>query len=306
MLNLIITADDYGYNSERNLGIKYCLENGAVSRTSAMVNGLACLSGRDILNNLPKKATVGLHLNLTEGRPLQCHSSLRQYGFFSSKQSLTMLLDDDDVIKKSEVKSEIILQINKFKELFGLYPPYVDGHHHVHVFPGIVRDVLASVMSELNIREVRMPHDGTFDEARDDATLNETADGSLRDFLMSVNTEAEKAKSVYKHHSIKFSDHFFGLSTMGLMMTEDKIKNILLKMRSEATNSKTPNKITTCELMAHPGYPCTDPTRGGCGEGADQFAQSTDRLHELNVLNSTSLKQFYRDNNIHLISLVSS
>ena len=39
---LIVTADDMGYNVERNEGIVECFLNKAVTNASLMVNGVAC------------------------------------------------------------------------------------------------------------------------------------------------------------------------------------------------------------------------------------------------------------------------
>ena len=35
-----------------------------------------------------------------------------------------------------QVRKEMQAQIEKFKELTGNFPPYVDGHQHVHILPG--------------------------------------------------------------------------------------------------------------------------------------------------------------------------
>lgn len=39
---LIVTADDMGYNVERNRGIIECFEKGGLTNASLMVNGVAC------------------------------------------------------------------------------------------------------------------------------------------------------------------------------------------------------------------------------------------------------------------------
>lgn len=58
----------------------------------------------------------------------------------------------------------------------------------------------------------------------------------------------------------------------------------------------------TCELMVHPGYPCRNRELGGCGGGADEFAASNEREHEMRVLGSDEMKQFYKKFNIVLSS----
>ena len=58
---------------------------------------------------------------------------------------------------------------------------------------------------------------------------------------------------------------------------------------------------TVCELMVHPGYKSIMGC-GGCGEGPDLFACSSDREHELTTLKSSDLKQFLKSNKISVCS----
>jgi len=60
----------------------------------------------------------------------------------------------------------------------------------------------------------------------------------------------------------------------------------------------------TCELMAHPGYRCQG--LGGCGNasGPDDFACSDEREHELAVLSSDKLKEFYVKQHFKLCSVI--
>ena len=58
---------------------------------------------------------------------------------------------------------------------------------------------------------------------------------------------------------------------------------------------------TVCELMVHPGYRSIMGC-GGCGEGPDSFACSSDREHELTTLESSNLKEFLKSNNISVCS----
>ena len=68
-----------------------------------------------------------------------------------------------------------------------------------------------------------------------------------------------------------------------------------LKLREQQTR-------ITCELMVHPGYKCQG--LGGCGgvSGPDDFACSDEREHELAILNSDKLKEFYLRQHFKLYS----
>ena len=54
------------------------------------------------------------------------------------------------------------------------------------------------------------------------------------------------------------------------------------------------------ELMVHPGYRTGN--SGGCGDGPDDFAQSAEREHEMKILQDQKMKDFYKDQDIKLIS----
>ena len=79
---LIVTADDFGYALERDRGIIEAFKNGIITRASLLVNGFSATS---TAIELAQKHgfTLGIHLNLTEGRPVceNHESSLRRMGF---------------------------------------------------------------------------------------------------------------------------------------------------------------------------------------------------------------------------------
>lgn len=70
MNNLIINADDLGLSESVNDAIVYCLKNEYIDRATLMVNmpGTQDAINKIISNSLQDK--IGLHINLTEGRPL--------------------------------------------------------------------------------------------------------------------------------------------------------------------------------------------------------------------------------------------
>ena len=67
---LVIVADDFGVSEQRNLGILHAMEAGVVTLASVMVNGAAAEAGIQLARERGFLGRLGLHLNLTEGRPL--------------------------------------------------------------------------------------------------------------------------------------------------------------------------------------------------------------------------------------------
>lgn len=77
MRNLIINADDFGWNSENDKIMMKMLLDNTITSVSVMVNGSNIMVVREyiFMNILSfylqnKHLSLGLHLNLTEGLPL--------------------------------------------------------------------------------------------------------------------------------------------------------------------------------------------------------------------------------------------
>lgn len=69
MINILkITADDFGYSKERNNGIERAINCGIVNSVSVLVNGSSLDMPQTLLTS--KGVRIGLHLNLTEGKPV--------------------------------------------------------------------------------------------------------------------------------------------------------------------------------------------------------------------------------------------
>jgi predicted glycoside hydrolase/deacetylase ChbG (UPF0249 family) len=79
---------------------------------------------------------MGLHLNLTEGKPCVARK-------FSSLSQLLMNAYLGNIDQK-EIEAEFNAQIDQFSAITGCAPDFIDGHQHIHHFP-IIRDVLLKI-----------------------------------------------------------------------------------------------------------------------------------------------------------------
>jgi len=66
---LVINADDFGYCDQRNRGIVESFKNGVVSSASLLANADRAVEAVQLSEEYG--IPLGLHLNLTEGRPIQ-------------------------------------------------------------------------------------------------------------------------------------------------------------------------------------------------------------------------------------------
>jgi predicted glycoside hydrolase/deacetylase ChbG (UPF0249 family) len=100
------------------------------------------------LNGATPRVAIGLHLTLTAPfRPLtEAFRPTRAGTFLSLGATFThaMLRRLDASALRAEIRS----QLNAFRDLFGLSPDFVDGHHHVHLFPRVADAVLEVMKAE--------------------------------------------------------------------------------------------------------------------------------------------------------------
>ncbi len=164
---LIITADDYGMCDAVNRAIEECLRAGAVRATCVMANMPACGDAASLRKYFPY-ASVGIHWNLTQGRPLlhprQRLSLINKDGHFLSVSELRhrWLLRR---INPAEIRHELREQFRQFCSLADR-PDFWNTHENVHVFPGLF-DLCVSIGQELGIpamrshRRLTVPFEGT-------------------------------------------------------------------------------------------------------------------------------------------------
>lgn len=118
--NALITADDWGMSPGVNDGILELAKKGIVRRVSCMANGKHVLHRIEELKSLTN-VEVGLHFDLT---------------FEKSAKERRQLLSN-----KKLVLETFRSQWSKLSAL-GLRPSYLDGHHHIHLFPGVLKTIL--------------------------------------------------------------------------------------------------------------------------------------------------------------------
>jgi predicted glycoside hydrolase/deacetylase ChbG (UPF0249 family) len=141
-----LCADDYGLSFGVSVGILKALSAGRLTAVSAIVTGVRWPAmGRDLIRNDPD-ADLGLHLNLTLGRPLGPMATFAPQGKLPSvsaviRQSVLGRLPVE------EIRAEIDRQLDRFEAVIGRPPDHVDGHHHVHMFKGVREPLLQALVA---------------------------------------------------------------------------------------------------------------------------------------------------------------
>ncbi len=134
MKYLIVNADDLGLTDGVSRGILEGIQQGIVTRTSAMV----CTEGRDqlmeLINQIPGR--VGLHLQLTDGTPLsplrKVSSLVTEEGSFARNKKSWLDPNPEEV--RTEWEAQIQWMLDHQVQL-----THLDSHHNVHRYPAMLR-----------------------------------------------------------------------------------------------------------------------------------------------------------------------
>jgi predicted glycoside hydrolase/deacetylase ChbG (UPF0249 family) len=146
MRRIVLCADDYALSPGVSAGIRELLAAGRLNATSVMTifpeledeaRALQAVKG-------PIPFQIGLHATLTGGfTPLVASPMKRGTKLPMSHETWPPL--GYRRIGAAKVKAEVKAQLEKFIEVFGRAPDYVDGHQHSQLMPGIRKPFLDAV-----------------------------------------------------------------------------------------------------------------------------------------------------------------
>jgi len=89
---------------------------------------------------------IGLHFNLTEGRPLSAEYR-KVHGDVFQPLPIVMLRAFMRLLSQTAIQAELQAQIDCFQNHLGYLPDHIDGHQHVHQFP-VIREAVVNVYKE--------------------------------------------------------------------------------------------------------------------------------------------------------------
>lgn len=144
MRTLIVNADDFGLTRGVSAGILAAHRHGIVTSTTVLVT--ASPDREQLAQARDAGLGLGLHVNLTFGRPLTRGRSLVDGGgaFVRDPRRAAAAADPRDV------RREVEAQVERFERLVGRPPTHLDTHHHVGLHPP-VRDVVLGVAGALGV-----------------------------------------------------------------------------------------------------------------------------------------------------------
>jgi predicted glycoside hydrolase/deacetylase ChbG (UPF0249 family) len=141
---IVLCADDYAMTEGVSRGIEELADAGCLSATSAMVTTRHWPAHAVRIAGRRRQLAVGLHFNLTLGKPLGSMPGLAPDGRLPALGEIVRRALVGD-ISHSEIETETLRQLDAFEAGFGAPPDFIDGHQHVHALPTVREGFLAAI-----------------------------------------------------------------------------------------------------------------------------------------------------------------
>jgi len=135
--DLVLCADDFGLSADVDAGILALVEQGRLGATGCMVAGPTFAAHAARLAPYSDRIDIGLHFALTDLPTLGDIPCLKAPGGPSPALGTVLRRALMGGLDYDEIKAEIGRQIDRFHAIVGRRPDFVDGHQHVHCFPGV-------------------------------------------------------------------------------------------------------------------------------------------------------------------------
>ncbi|MBN2804081.1 MAG: ChbG/HpnK family deacetylase [Deltaproteobacteria bacterium] len=280
MKKVIINADDLALSEGTNTGIINAIKDGIVSSTSIMACGDAFEHAISLLKENNFSGLVGVHLVLDEEKPLLSPADIstivNDKGLFLSRGELLKNLLVFKKINLDHIRSEFRAQIQKIIDS-GIKPSHLDGHGHVHVYPGINK-IIIELANEFNIKKIRLPAESYF--------YFDLKNFKLKKYInkLIVTTFSLLSKRLFKKSGLIYPAGFMGMLFGGNLNTSN-LKKILSSIPS----------AENFEIMSHPGI--SDLQR------SDKYKHWNYKWeNEFNALTSMDKNQLSQKYNLEIIS----
>ncbi|MBV9377291.1 MAG: hopanoid biosynthesis-associated protein HpnK [Alphaproteobacteria bacterium] len=158
MKNLIVCADDFGFDPAINEAVEEAHRHGILTTTSLMVGGSAVGDAIMRARRLPGLA-VGLHLDLVDGVPVLPRNEVcdlvREEGRFDRNMARAGMRFFFLPRVRRQLAIEIRAQFEAFRAT-GLRLDHVNAHKHMHVHPTVARMII-EIGRDYGMKAVRVP-----------------------------------------------------------------------------------------------------------------------------------------------------
>lgn len=201
--NLSICADDFGMTQKINTAIIDLIKAERITETSCIVLAEEFQSGSQYLLKYKDKVGIGIHLTLTDFKPLTNITSLIINNKMLTIKNL-LFKSINRNYSQEEITREINFQLDKFEQTMGFKPNFIDGHHHIHQLP-LIRNILIKILQKryrTKLPWIRNTYEDPFKILKRKISILKT---------FSLCFMGNKMKKLLEYNSIKSNNGFSGV-----------------------------------------------------------------------------------------------
>ena len=228
MKKFILNADDFGMSDYYNQAVLAGYNFGVLKSASLCANGDAF---EDAVNNIIPKChnlSVGVHLNIIEGKSLTNASLLTDKNNFFNNGYISIMKKSLDKEFLKQVENEFRAQIEKTVSKTKV--SHLDSHVHTHAIPNLFKITL-KLAQEYDIPYVRTQFEKPYIVPNLKKHLNKKYPPNiLKIILLNIFTLINKKQLI--NSGIKTNDYLIGVGYTGLM-DEDTVKYGLKALKGD-------------------------------------------------------------------------
>ena len=213
MNKFILNADDFGKTQDFNRAVLTGYNDGFIRSASLMANCPAFDAAVNEIIPECQHLSVGVHLNLIEGKSLtRCKYITDKDGNFD-KSYLYFILNAGKKEVLEEIEREFRAQIEKIQAVTSV--DHIDSHCHTHAIPPIFR-LVCKLATEYKIPYVRTQYEEFY-------IVPELAYVFNIKFMINIlkvillNTYTSQNRKTLKNYNLKTNDFLIGVGYTGMM-----------------------------------------------------------------------------------------
>lgn len=212
----ILNADDFGMSQDFNRAVLDGYNDGFLKSASICANGSAFDSAINEILPECSDLSLGVHLNIIEGKSLTHVPCLTNDKGNFNKGYLWFILNSGKKEVMEAIEKEFRAQIEKV--LNSSKANHIDSHVHVHAIPPIFR-LASRLAKEYNIPYIRTQCEEFYIVPNNSKHLNFAYPVNLVKIML-LNTFTRINKKTVKEFNLKTNDYLIGVGYTGMMDSE--------------------------------------------------------------------------------------
>ena len=209
----ILNADDFGMSKAFNRAVLEGYHNGFLTSASLCANGKAFNAAvNEIIPECPN-LSIGVHLNIIEGRALTKATMLTNKNGKFNRGYLELILKSHDKKFLEQVEFEFRTQIETIMNYTKV--DHIDSHVHTHAIPNIFK-IAAKLAQEYKIPFIRTQYEEMYFVPSIKKHLTLKYPPNILKILL-LNYFTSKNKKIVSQYGLKTNDYLLGVGYTGLM-----------------------------------------------------------------------------------------